>query len=55
MISAVVICRDCSYYAEIIPGMMQETTIQAVLPAFLETQNQQIKLFKTPLEQIDIL
>ena len=34
MISAVLICKDCGYYAGIIPGTMQETIIPPVLPAF---------------------
>ena len=39
MISAVLICKDCGYYARIVPGMMQEPIILAVSPVNTEPAN----------------
>ena len=50
MISMVIICKDCGFYAGIIPGTMQ----WVIILAFLWTQNHQIRCVKTPLEQFNI-
>ena len=46
MISAILICNYCGYYAGIIPGTTQETIIPAVLPAFFVNTEPTNKTFQ---------
>ena len=46
MISAVLICKDCGYYAGIIPSTMQETIILAVLLAYFVNTESANKTFE---------